>query len=173
MALPKIIFQAFVTPIPNYVGIEPEKIQQSLLWANSTPKIKHDTLCNDYKDGGLKNVDIRKKIISLQCSWIKKLYDDTFHEWKLTPLHLITKTFGKSFIFHSNLSFKKKLIKSFPSFYKEILLKWKTSFFLEHQKHPPVFCLSFYGIISTFKSMKATYISLGFCKIFELRFSAF
>ena len=47
---------------------------------------------------------------------------------EILALHLISRTFGKSFIFHSNLSFKKKLIKSFPSFYKEILLNWKTFF---------------------------------------------
>ena len=128
LALSKIIFQAFVTPIPIYVVTELEKIQKSFLWENSTSKIKHDTLCNDYKYGGLKNVDIRKKIISLQCSWIKRLYDDSFHEWKIIPLHLISRTFGKSFIFHSNLSFKKKLVKSFPSFYKKIRLNWKTFF---------------------------------------------
>ena len=159
LALSKIIFQAFVTPIPIYVVTELEKIQKSFLWENSTSKIKHDTLCNDYKYGGLKNVDIRKKIISLQCSWIKRLYDDSFHEWKIITLHLISKTFSKSFIFHSNLSFK-----PFPSFHKETLLNWKI-FFLEHQKHLLVFCFSFYGIVSTFKSMKATYISLDFHKI--------
>ena len=48
------------------------------------------------KDGGLKNVDIRRKIISLQCSWIKRLYADSFHEWKIIPLHLISKIFGKN-----------------------------------------------------------------------------
>ena len=61
LALSKIIFQAFVTPIPIYVVTEREKIQKSFLWENSTSKIKHDTLCNDYKYGRLKNVDIRKK----------------------------------------------------------------------------------------------------------------
>ena len=128
MALSKIIFQAFVTLVPNYVITELEKIQK-FLWETSTSKIKHDTLCNDeYKDGGLKNVDIWKKIISLLCSWIKRLYDDLFHDWKIILLHLNNKTFGKSFIFHSSLSFKKKLIKSFLSFYKEILLNWKTLF---------------------------------------------
>ena len=108
LALSKIIFQAFVAPIPIYVVTELEKIQKRFLWENSTSKIKHDTLCNDYKYGGLKNVDIRKKIISLQCSWIKRLYDDSFHEWK------ISKTFGKSLIFHSNLSFKKKINQIIP-----------------------------------------------------------
>ena len=76
----------------------------------------------------LKNVDVREKNTILQCSWIKRLYDESFQEWKIIPLHLISKTFVKPFIFHSNLSFKKKLIKSFPSFYKEILLNWKTFF---------------------------------------------
>ena len=120
LVLSKIICQAFATPIPNYVVTELEKIEKSLLWTNSTSK--HDTLCNDYKDGGLKNVDIREKIISLHCTWIKRLYDDSLHEWKVISLCLISKTFDKSFIFHFNLSFRNKLIKSFPSFYKEILL---------------------------------------------------
>ena len=68
LILLKNIFQAFVTLIPNYLVTELEKIQTSFLRANSTSKIKYDTLCNDYKDGGLKNVDILKKTISLQCS---------------------------------------------------------------------------------------------------------
>ena len=34
----------------------------------------------------------------------------------------------KSFTFHLNLSFEKILIKSFPSFYKAVLLNWKTFF---------------------------------------------
>ena len=29
--------------------------------------------CNDYKYNGLKNVDISSKVVSLQCSWIKKV----------------------------------------------------------------------------------------------------
>ena len=61
LALSKIIFQAFVTPIPIYVVTKLQKIQKKFLWENSTSKIKHDTLCNDYKDGGLKKVDIPKK----------------------------------------------------------------------------------------------------------------
>ena len=54
--------------------------------------IKHESLCNDNKARWLKNVDIPNKIIALQCAWIRWLYDDSFHEWKLIPLYL--KTFG-------------------------------------------------------------------------------
>ena len=60
LALSKIIFQAFVTQIPDYVVTELGKLQKSFLWLNSTSNIKHDTLCNDYKDGGLRNVVFEK-----------------------------------------------------------------------------------------------------------------
>ena len=64
------------------------------------------TLFNDYKVEGLINIDISNKIKSVQCSWIRRLYDNSFHKWKLIPLYLIRKSFGSSFKFHSNLFLK-------------------------------------------------------------------
>ena len=93
------------------------KIQKTFIWKNSTRKIKQETLCNDYKAGGLKNVYIANKSIDLQFSWIVRLYDNSFHEWKLIPLYLIEKYFGSSFKFHSNLLFKSNKTNFFPSFY--------------------------------------------------------
>ena len=101
LAISKIVFQSMITPVPIHIVNELEKIQKAFLWKNSSPKLKHETLCNDYKVGGLKNIDILNKIISLQCSWIRRLYDNSFHEWKLIPLFLIKKSFGSSFKFHS------------------------------------------------------------------------
>ena len=46
------------------------------------------------KHGGLKNVNIQKKVISLQCAWVRRFYDDSFHEWKVIPLKLIKNAFG-------------------------------------------------------------------------------
>ena len=31
-----------------------QKNRKAFLWKNSTPKVKHKVLCNDYKAGGLK-----------------------------------------------------------------------------------------------------------------------
>ena len=73
IAISKIVFQSFVTTVPKHIASELEKIQKAFIWKNSTPKIKHETLCNDYERGGLKNVDIQNKIIALQCSWIRRL----------------------------------------------------------------------------------------------------
>ena len=32
-----------------------KKYRKALLWKNSPPKTKHETLCNDYKAAGLKD----------------------------------------------------------------------------------------------------------------------
>ena len=116
IAMSKIVFQTFVTTVPNDIVNELKKIEKAFFWNNSSPKLKHETLCNDYKAGGLRHVDIPSKIIALQCSWIRRLYDNSFHQWKLIPLYLIEKSFDTSFKFHSNLLLKViKLSFSLPS----------------------------------------------------------
>ena len=65
LAISKIVFQSLITPVPRHIVNELEKLQKAFLWKNSPPKIKHETLCNDYKGGGLKNIDILNKIICL------------------------------------------------------------------------------------------------------------
>ena len=82
--------------------------------------MKHTTLYNKYEQGGLKNVDIFSKITSHQSSCIKKLYDDSFHGWKVIPLFLIKIHLGKNFAFHSNLSIKQNVVKKIPKCYQEI-----------------------------------------------------
>ena len=73
------------------------------IWKGKNPKIKNSPLCNDYEYGGLKNVDILSKVVSLQCSWIKILFYNNFHHWKLIPLYLIHQYLGKKIRFYSNL----------------------------------------------------------------------
>ena len=116
LAISKLVYLALLTVIPNHITDEVTKIQKSCIWHDLSPKIKHETL---RMAGGLKSVDIRFEFVSLQCSWVKKLCDDCFHEWKIIPLDLLNKYFGPSFKFHSNLHFESKLLKDFPSFYKQ------------------------------------------------------
>ena len=63
-----IVHLALVKVIPISTILELDKIKKHFIWKNGNPKIKHDTLCKDYENGGLKKVDITFKIISLQCS---------------------------------------------------------------------------------------------------------
>ena len=120
LAISKIVYLALITNVPKVIVEELQKIQKKFLWQNSRPKIKHKTLSNTFETGGLKNVDINLKVISLQCSWIKKVYDEGFHERKVITLHLNFITFGQNFKFHSNLSYDPEFLTSFPVFYRNI-----------------------------------------------------
>ena len=55
------------------------------MWGDSSPKIKHETIRMNFQAGGLENLEVRFKFVSLQCSWIRKLYDGWVHEWKIIP----------------------------------------------------------------------------------------
>ena len=49
-----------------------------------------------------KNVDLRRnKIASMQSSWVKRLFEDDFQDWKVIPLFLRGKHLGKNFKFHN------------------------------------------------------------------------
>ena len=93
----------------------------------TNPKIKHKTICKNFREGGLKTVDVRNKLTSLQISWVKRLYGDCFHEWKIIPLYMLKKTFGTS-PFHSNLSFNKSNLKKLLPFYRQMVISWSQYF---------------------------------------------
>ena len=113
LAISKTVFLAILTKIPQQAVKELEKRQKSFLRKDSIPKIRHETTCKDFRNGGLKNDDIPYKIVSLQCSWIRMLYDNHFHEWKLIPLHLITMSFGSKLNFIPMFFWKKHHLKNF------------------------------------------------------------
>ena len=54
IAISKIVFQLFLTTASKHILNERKKMQKAFLRKNSIPKIKHETLCNDYKGGRLK-----------------------------------------------------------------------------------------------------------------------
>ena len=116
-----------ISKVPTEITSELQRIQKTFLWS-SKPKIKNETICSDFEHGGLKNVNMQKKIISLQCTWVRRLCDDPFHEWKVMPLKLIQKPLGSHFKFQSNLLFNISCINDFPSFYLDIFCNWKRYF---------------------------------------------
>ena len=124
LAIFKIVYLALLTSIPNSFLEKLKQIQKTFLWENKPAKIKHDTLCNNFNEGGLKNADIKHKFSALKCSWIQRLYNENFHGWKLILLRYIHKAFGKNFTFHSNLHIPFDLICTFPTFYQDIITSW-------------------------------------------------
>ena len=98
LAISKIVHLGLEKTIPNLIIQELNKIQKEFIWKTRNPKIKHDTLCKNYENGDLKNVDIMYQVVSLQCSWIKRLYGSNLHNWKIISLHMITVIRDKVFI---------------------------------------------------------------------------
>ena len=80
LGISKIVYLSLIINVPNSILEEIQKNQKSFLWYFSKPKINHKTFCNTFQDGGLKYVYVKSKVISLQCSWVKKLYDGNNHD---------------------------------------------------------------------------------------------
>ena len=64
LVLSKIVYLALLTIAPKSIIEELNEIQKQFIRSNKKCKIKHGTLCNDYKNGGLKNIDINLKLTS-------------------------------------------------------------------------------------------------------------
>ena len=84
LAIIEIVHLTIITNVPNTV-IEVLKKIQKFLWDKKKVKIAQNTLRSDCKDGGLKKVDIERKIAILKSSWVKRLYTENFHVWKMIP----------------------------------------------------------------------------------------
>ena len=121
---------ASVVVLPNSTITQLNKIHKEFIQNHKRPKIKKKTLINNFGKGGLKDVDIPSKIASLQCSRVKRMFDRNFHEWKIIPLFLFEKYFGKKFKFHGSLDIRQYLIRKIPEFCREILLNWSKFLYL-------------------------------------------
>ena len=124
LAISKVVHLLLITNLHNNTIDLMYQMQKNFIWQGKKVKIKHSTLCNGYENGDLKNVALRNKIIRIQCSWAKRLFEDDFHDWKVIPLFLIGKHLGKNFKFHNNIDLSKDILSKFPSFYQNIFIKW-------------------------------------------------
>ena len=83
----------------------------------------HHTIIADYTDGGQKYVDISSKIKALQLVWVRRLFEENFHPWKLIPLNSLS-SIGIKSLFHSNLHLVVDLPRCLPNLCKTIIQHW-------------------------------------------------
>ena len=69
LGISKIVYLSLIITVPNSILEKNFKIQETFLWYSSMPKINHKHSVIHLKM--VKNVDVKSKIISLQCSWVK------------------------------------------------------------------------------------------------------
>ena len=75
LAISKTVDLSMMIKVPIKIIVELKKKTHFI--CPTKPKIKNKTICPDFKDGGLKNIDINQKIASLHCFLINRLYDDS------------------------------------------------------------------------------------------------
>ena len=64
LALSKTVYPTLITSFSEQLIEEIQRITKALTWNNLNYTIKHETLCNSSKEGGLKNVEINSRIAS-------------------------------------------------------------------------------------------------------------
>ena len=123
----KPVYVATMISVPKKFCDTLKSLHREFIWNGKRAKIKHSSLIGKYRDGGLKDVDVDAKILSLKISWIRKLKDSSFHPWKVLANHLLSK-FGGETIFHANLSISEKFrqrMNDLSLFYRELVLAWE------------------------------------------------
>ena len=68
LALSKFIHLLLIIKLHGNTVDLLREIQKNFIWQGKKAKIKHSTLCNGYEKGGIKKVDLRNKITSMQYS---------------------------------------------------------------------------------------------------------
>ena len=100
LGISRIVFLSLTSKVLADIISKLKKTKK--LWWSSKPKIKQ----------------------YLQCSWVRKSYDNSFHECNIIPLKITEKSFGSHTKFHANLLFNISCICDFPSFYQDIFCNW-------------------------------------------------
>ena len=124
LAISKIVYITSICPFPACILTELKKIHKDFIWESKKAKVKHSTLISDYKDGGLRDIDINCKIKALQLSWLRRFFDSNYHPWKNIPSHIFSKISPCSSLFYPNFMLNATVDVKIPVFYSNILSFW-------------------------------------------------
>ena len=124
----KPVFLATMNKVPEDFINALQSMHKTFIWNNKTFKVKHSILIGDYTHGGLRDIDIRSKLLSLKFSWFKRMMDENNpHPWKVLANEIL-KEIGCLDVFHTNLALPESLYSNsyqLPLFYKELITLWQ------------------------------------------------
>ena len=123
LGLSKIVYVSSIVEVPERILNKLESIHKNFIWKWKKPKVRHSFIIADYTEGGQKDVDISAKIKALQLVWVRRLFEENFHPWKLIPLNSLS-SYGIKSSLHSNLQLAVDLLRCLPNFYKTIIQHW-------------------------------------------------
>ena len=122
--LPKLIYPLTVLPNPPPDFVKSIKyIFFDFLWNSKPDKIARKLIIQEYKDGGLKMIDIECFLDSLKISWIKRIIDSNAN-WSSQYKNELEK-YGGLLLFKCNITEQDcKFLDIKSKFLKDILISW-------------------------------------------------
>lgn len=130
LVISKLIYPMSVWEMPEWVRKEVKEVIENFLWNGKKREIAYNTLIADYKEGGLKLVDVESKLKALRIKYIQNyLYSkgnyvcDHFFRFILMRLTGC----GDDGLF-MDLNGQRRLMEGVPDFYLECFNAWSNMF---------------------------------------------
>ena len=115
---------------------EIHQLLYNFLWDGRGDKIKRSVMLNEYKDGGLKMLDIRSFNYALKSKWVKKYLDDNNQaKWKLFLDFFIKQHDGKLLLTGNLKQADVAGLNIQDSFTKEVIEIWSNLTYDENPIH--------------------------------------
>ena len=119
MGVSSLIHSASNIDVPKEIIGKVQSRLFKFLWKNKRDKIKRTSLYQDYKDGGLRMIDIETMVKALRLAWIPRLLKIGSLNWKTVPDYYFKKYGRLGFLLKCN--YRVKDFKDRPCFNRDIL----------------------------------------------------
>lgn len=124
LVMSKLVYVMNVLDVPVKVGKEVERMVSEFLWGGKGVRIAREVLENDYKDGGLKlvNLEVKKRALRVKMM-LRYLKNPKDHVWKLFLKEAMHRCggCGESGVF---IQMKRGMLGDVSEFHKEMLVAW-------------------------------------------------
>ena len=129
LILPKFTFLATSGIVPQKYKKEIESCCFKFIWKNKIDKVKRTTLINTYEKGGLNMIDFESYFNSLKASWVNRLTDTYYENWKVIPEKYFNIVGKNWLVFKMNIDDIKNVpnVEHIPEFYRDVIISWVKS----------------------------------------------
>ena len=143
LAISQVIHLMIVDAIPSTFLIKLNSLIFKFLWKSKIEKVKRCIVTEDYCEGGIRMIDVKRQMFSFRLKWLGMFLDNTTGNWKDMCKHWFDCLGGLHLLLNCNYTdYTLNLLKlrNVPHFYIEILHAWYlinkyTSSECQTQKH--------------------------------------
>ena len=141
LALSQVVHLLMFNQVPPSIITRLNKMFFRFLWKTKAERVRRCDVVRNCKDGGLKMIDIEKKVFSFRLRWLGRLVSDTNDIWKILGNYWFNRFGGLSLILNSDFrvyDVKFMFNESMPLSYVEIIRAWSVVDKRQLQRKLPV-----------------------------------